>query len=239
VGLGSLFLGSTGNSPLRAQLSILIGSAITAFFYAVLAAAGQVRPSIWILLCLNVLFILWRRRHILNTIRLTLTFYQDLVGRRLSTLFLILLTLLIFWAITIAPPRDADVMRYHLAHIRQILADGVWSSIPDYHYALPFGWSLNYLPFEYFHIPSGAHCLNLLLLLFTLPPLFRFLAAQSDRGVAGLVCALLVYQPSVLKAATTAHADMYVLSVATALTILMLKLPDLSRLEIGLLGFVG
>ena len=53
-----------------------------------------------------------------------------------------------YWLNAIVPPRDADVMRYHLAHVRQIARDGAWIAVPDFHYAIPFGWTLNFLPYE-------------------------------------------------------------------------------------------
>ena len=68
---------------------------------------------------------------------------------------------MIAWIYAIAPPRDGDVMRYHLAHIRQIASDGAWKSIADITYAFPFSWTLNYLPFELLGLPQTAQLTNL------------------------------------------------------------------------------
>ena len=121
----------------------------------------------------------------------------------------------------IAPPRDGDVVRYHLAHIAQIIKDGSWHGIADYHYALPFGWTLNYLPFEAMGLPQGVHMLNALII-FVIVLIGLSVARRLSRPRAAVVVPLLfLLHPAVLKAGTTAFADAYTLLAILVATVLI------------------
>ena len=139
-----------------------------------------------------------------------------------------------YWALSICPPRDADVMRYHLAHIRQIAFEGSWQPLPDYHYALPFGWTLNYLPFEQLGIPQGAHLLNLALWTIASALIYQTLARYSGGPAPLLVTCALLFFPQLLKMGTTAYADVYLIFVVLTVVLLLTK-PG----GAGLLGFAA
>src|SRR5207249_2259222 len=131
-------------------LSLLIGSALTAFMYAIFAATGHVQAGIAFGSVTVVVAVVLFRQRVFQMSRSLLTAYTELGSGRRWFLAPWTAALVLFWALAIIPPRDADVMRYHLAHIRQIDMENAWFPIPDWHYALPFGWTFNYLPFEHF-----------------------------------------------------------------------------------------
>lgn len=237
LALGSL-LTRGSDDGISVAAAVLIGSAFTGFVYAVLAAAGQVSLAIWVVMGISSAAIIWRRRAVRRLAGSVIAAYRDLWRGNRWLQILVVAALMTAWIVAIAPPRDSDVTRYHLAHIRQILADGRWVPLPDYHYALPFGWSLNYLPFESIGLPQGAHMLNLLLWA-TGIGLLAQVTARYDKRLALLLCAMFAFQPAILKAATTAFADMVLIFAMLGLGLLLVRLPDLRREEFGLLGFAA
>jgi hypothetical protein len=151
--------------------------------------------------------------------------------------------LLLLFVVAIGPPRDADVLRYHLAHVRHILAEGAWRPLPICSFALPFGWSASFLPFEAAGIPQSAHLLNAVVWILALAVCVELVVDETDprrrRDVAIVVALACTLLPQLLKAATTATSDApMILAVAVALS-LLLRLDALNRTGLLALGFVA
>lgn len=144
----------------------------------------------------------------------------------------------LLWIGAIGPPRDADVMRYHLAHIRQIISDGRWETILDYHYAFPFGWTLNYLPFERMHLPQAAALVNVGLWLAMLGGLLSITRAARTIPPAALICAAFMAHPFVLRVFSSATADAYAVFAVYSIAVLLLRADDEKSSHASLVGFV-
>lgn len=237
VAIGSLFRIELRDRLVTAAVRLAIGAAITSFLWALFAVAGQVSLALWVVPGLEAAFLAARWKAVAQAGRELARALQELCAERWVR-WTAAAALVVYWVNAIAPPRDADVVRYHLEHIRQILADGAWLPIPDYHFALPFGWSLNYLPFERFGLPEGAHMLNLGLWILALAMLCRIMSASGGRRLALALCAVAGAQALLLKSATTAHADAYVIFVVTILTALLAG-PELSPATAAALGFTA
>jgi hypothetical protein len=145
----------------------------------------------------------------------------------------------ILWSSAISPPRSADAMRYHLAHIRQIVQDGGWQRIADYHYALPFGWSLSYLPFEILGLPQGSQLLGLALFVVFVSSVVRIFKWAGASRSAVMLSLLLLLHPASLRVFTEANADAYAILAILATSALLLRMSSLRWREAALLGFVS
>lgn len=218
--------------------ALLFGSGVTATIHAVFASLGHVKAGIAldVVVCATALAL--RRERAGCLARHLVAVSSDYSMSRRGLLVLAPVALL-YWVAAIAPPRDADVVRYHLAHVRQILAEDVWDPIPDCHYAMPFGWSLNYLPFELIGLPQAAHLLNLLVWGIAVSLMLaglRGLAASAD---ALLLCACFSLHPQVFRPATTAHVDAYSMLVVAAVGLLLTRLKEAGAREFLMLGFMA
>jgi hypothetical protein len=231
LALGACFLKKYREAETALPSALLIGSSITAFVYAVLLAAGSLRIALGAVVFILALGMLLGAKRALPMVAEVFLPFRA-APKWIKTLSIV--TLVFYWVLAICPPRDADVMRYHLAHIRQIDAENGWHLIPDYCYALPFGWTLNYLPFEHLGIPQGAHLLNLGVCILAIALIFHVLKQYSSTPVPLLLTGLLLLQPHMVKFGTTAFADMYVIFVVLAVAILILR-PGTA----GLLGFAA
>jgi hypothetical protein len=145
----------------------------------------------------------------------------------------------LLWLNAIAPPRDGDSMRYHLAHIRQIIQDGGWKPILDYHYALPFGWTLNYLPFELVHAPEAAQLVNAFLLVVMLAGILEILRERNVSALWTAVAVALVAHPFVVRTFTSPSADGYAIFVVFTLCALLLRSDETTSGDAMALGFVS
>src|SRR5438876_124227 len=239
LALGSCFLKNQCDDIISIPSSLLIGSGLTAFVYAIFAATGHVQAGIAFGIVVVVVAVALFRQRLFQMSRSLSTAYTELGTDRRWFLAPWTATLVLYWAIVITPPRDADVMRYHLAHIQQINMENAWLPVPDWHYALPFGWTLNYLAFEHFGIPQVANLINLGLWIIFSVLLFQILRQQATIPIALLICTLAAYHPYMLKMATTAFADMYTIFAMLAITILIVRLPKLNSPLYGLLGFAA
>ncbi len=143
----------------------------------------------------------------------------------------------LLWIYAIAPPRDGDVMRYHLAHIRQIITDGRWEGIADYHYAFPFGSTLNYLPFEWLHLPQAAALVNVGLWLVIVAGLLDVARLSRVPRAAQLATILFFVHPFVMRTFASAMADAYAILVVLAIVLFFLHIDDAPSDAI-VLGFV-
>jgi hypothetical protein len=146
---------------------------------------------------------------------------------------------LTMWLTAIAPPRSADAMRYHLAHIRQIVQDGRWEAIPDYHYGLPFAWSLNYLPFELTGLSQGSQILGLLLFAVFIACAVRGMRKAGVSDVATIAAMVLMLHPASIRAFTEPSADAYAMFAVLCIGLLFLCHWSFTSRDIFLLGFVS
>src|SRR2546422_7974713 len=239
LALGSCFLKNHCDDIISIPSSLLIGSGLTAFVYAIFAATGHVQAGIVFGIVAVVVPVTVFRQRLVQMSRSLSTGYTELGTGRRWFLAPWTAALVLFWALAITPPRDADVMRYHLAHIQQIDMENAWLPVPDWHYALPFGWTLNYLAFEHFGIPQVANLINLGLWIIISASLFQILRQQAGIPLALLTFTLAAYHPYMLKMATTAFADMYTIFAMLLITILIVRLPKLNLTLYGLLGFAA
>lgn len=217
--------------------SLLVGSGLTAAAFAVLTRLGIVDGAMWLVGGASLLVLVLQRHVTREMIGDIAAEYRRTLGSSgfLRTVAIPVAALL--WINAIAPPRDADVMRYHLAHIRQIISDGGWQTIPDYHYAFPFGWTLNYLPFERLHLPQAASLVNVGLWLALLGGLFRIARTSLASRNAILVCVAFLVHPFVLHTFASAMADGYAIFVVYAIALLLAKVDDHQTSVATLLGF--
>jgi hypothetical protein len=238
LALGSYWL-RHADHRVTIPLALLMGSALTACLYAVLAWMGQVSTAIVVGPSIALLSLLWHRQRVWHMLCSLGTLYRTLWADWPWVRWCVLATVILYWALALAPPRDADVLRYHLGHIRQIDMEGVWAPIRDYHYALPFGWSLNYLPFEHIGMPQVAQMLNLGLLLVAVAVAYDWFTPRVPQWLALVLCALFVFHPSVMNMATTAPADMYNIFIMLITIWLAVHLPQSHARGYGLLGFAA
>jgi len=222
---------------LRIGFSILIGSAITATLYSIFAAMRLVTLGIFICMFLSAIALIYYLFINFGRLKVAVRKCKILLKENLKISILALGVLTFYWIIAIMPPRDGDVMRYHLAHIRQIIIDGGWEPIFNYCYAFPFGWSINYLPYEFLGIPQVSHLLNLGLFIITCMILYRLAIRYTSKNVTILSCLFFVSLPFMLKIATTAHADMYIIFVVACISLVVELMLKMNKNIYILLGF--
>ena len=239
IAIGDFFFRflSIDNKFLRIGFSILIGSAITATLYSIFSAIRLVTLGIFICMFLSAIALIYYLFINFTKLKAAVRKCKILLKDNLKISVPALGVLTFYWIIAIMPPRDADVMRYHLAHIRQIIIDGGWEPIFNYHYAFPFGWSLNYLPFEFFGIPEVAHLLNLGLFIITCMILYRLTIKYTSKNIAILSCLFFISLPFMLKVATTAFADMYIIFVVACISLVIVLMLKMNKDIYILLGF--
>ncbi len=225
-------------APIAVPLSIIIGSAVTACCYAVFALLGRLDLALAVDGAIAAAALLSNRRLIARRLRALYTEALDAVHGGRWARALAMGWLVLAWLAATAPPRDADVLRYHLAHIRQIALEGRWTRIVDTAYALPFGWSLTYLPFELLHVSVAAQLLNLMIWLVIVAVLCVALRGRVSLPL-GLLTFGLACQPMVFKAVTTAHANVYVMLVMVVVAVLIDRAAGLTPRMAALLGFVA
>ena len=222
-----------------AAVYLLVGSSLTAAAAALLSMMAHVNVAAVVILGAPLVSLAIRRRQVLD---LTCTALADcrasIRGCRWA-IPVMSVTIAMYWLNAIVPPRDADVMRYHLAHVRQIARDGAWIAVPDFHYAFPFGWTLNFLPYEMLGVPEVAHLLNLGLWLVLLAGTISALDRWNTSTTALLFCTALAWQPVLVKVVTTAHADSYAIFIVFAVALLLIRLAEGDREALVPLGFVS
>jgi hypothetical protein len=225
------------DDPIMLPAAILVGSALTSALLAVAARVGLVIVGASAVSLMGLIAIAFNGRLGGRALRDALeTIPRD---NRRRWLVGALALALIAWVYAIAPPREADAMRYHLAHIRQIITDGQWQPIADFHYAIPFAWTLNFLPFELIGLPQAAQLTNLLLLVVIAASVVR-IAGDNGRSRWGLLLlAIVAAHPLVIRTFTSATADGYAVFVLFTSGLLLLRLDRISPIEAALLGFVA
>lgn len=239
LAIGSFFVRpASDNDEISVPAGILIGSGLTSFVLALFAAAGLVSAGVVIVGIASGATLIVRWRQVTKHWNSVLATYR----RALSDNILWMPALVIgttMWFAAIAPPRSADAMRYHLAHISQIVSEGRWAPIADYHYALPFGWSLSYLPFEMLHLPQGAQVLGLALFVVFVSTLVRALQRFEVGRAAIVMSMVLVLHPASLRLFVEASADAYALLAILTISVLILRLEEFTSRDAALLGFAA
>ena len=239
VAMGSLVVRHTaGDTVVTVAVSLLIGSGATAAAYAILTRFGIVDGAIWALSLVSLGTLIFRRRVTWTLLRGLADEYRAALADSLLLRVLAAPLVAVLWICAIAPPRDADVMRYHLAHIRQIISDGRWESIADYHYALPFGWTINYLPFERVHLPQAAALVNVGLWLIMLAGVLRLSRGPRTVPPAPWICLAFLSYPFVLRIFSSATPDAYAIFVVYTIAALLLTADASEIPRATLLGFV-
>lgn len=239
AGLGSLILSAAlDDDDVLLGVCLLVGAALTSFVYAVTTRTVGVVPTLIAGVVLSGGGLLFGGRRVFADLRRLWcrarpTWKAD---RIVSAALIAGICLYVVHAAS--PPRSSDVLRYHLAHIRQIIADDAWVGLSDLHYALPFGWTLNFLPFEYIRLPETAHFLNLGIWLFSSLTMLAWLHERGVGSMAPLMVVLLALQPMTVEAVTTASADSYSMLVVTVIVILLVEAP-LSPVHAAALGFAA
>ncbi|MCU1293630.1 MAG: hypothetical protein JWP08_2480 [Bryobacterales bacterium] len=236
--LGSFFLRRVRRIDSSLLTRILLGSAIVSFLYAVFSWSGWVTLGLSIVSLVELTALLLKYKDVRRMLRYIRALFARFARTRKWSFRLLSVTVVFYWLISIGPPRDADVLRYHLTHVRQIDLDRGWQPIADYHYAMPFGWSLTYLPFQHLHFPEAAGLLSFLLWIVAIALVYGALRSSTDLTML-TVFAVFVFPPQVMKAVTSAHADAYVMALLLALTLLLRRLPNLRPVEFALLGFTA
>jgi hypothetical protein len=234
LAIGSPFVGRLA-APLAAPVALLAGSAGTAAAYAVLAAVGRVDEAVVAVPAVCAIALAVRRGGMQVLLRELVRQQRELWGRFLPVAAVVTALL---WVAAISPPRDADVLRYHLAHIRRISAEGRWTAIADWHDALPVGWTHNALPAVRLGLPQVAHVVNLLAFLVALGLLGRLVRGMAGPVVAAACAALLALHPLLVKSATTAHLDVYLLLVTSTALALVVDEAAVRARTAAALGFV-
>ena len=239
LALGSFFVRpASDNDEISVPAAILIGSGLTSFVLALFAAAGLVSAGVVIVGIAAAAVLIVRWRQVVTHWGAMLSPYRRALSDKLVWVPAIAIGLTM-WVAAIAPPRSADAMRYHLAHIRQIVAEGRWAPIADYHYALPFGWSLSYLPFEMLHLPQGAQLLGLALFVVFVATLVGALRRFEVGRAAIVMSMVLVLHPASLRLFVEASADAYALLAVLTIAVLILRLQELASRDAALLGFAA
>jgi 4-amino-4-deoxy-L-arabinose transferase-like glycosyltransferase len=238
IAIGSAFLPTAvrNNDGLVTPCSILIGSAATAFVYALLTRLGFVTAAVVLVFLVSAAVLFLQRSEVRRIIETTREPLRSVLETNRVVRLACWPVAVLLWVYAIAPPRDGDVMRYHLAHIRQIIVDGGWEAIADYHYAFPFGWSLNYLPFEWLHLPQAAALVNAALWIVIVAGLLRLARKSDSPRIAQLVAVLFFVHPFVIRTFASAMVDAYAILMVFTVALLLLRLHDTRRVAV-LLGF--
>lgn len=239
IALGSLVVRGKSAPPISPICALLAGSGVTGFLLAVLSATAGTRWALAATFTASGLGLLFGGKRAWQEMRGLAQIYAQLTSGRRVVRVVSLILLAWAWMLACCPPRDADVMRYHLDHIRQIDIEGRWTPIPDLHFSFPFGWTLNYLPFEHWGLPQAAHFLNLGLWIVAAMTLGWAAKKLGGAGSSFLLTGLFVFQPYLLKMATTAFAEMYLLLVALTVVVLLTLPQEAGAKAYLLLGFAA
>jgi hypothetical protein len=240
IAIGSVFVvgGERENPDILLPVSLLAGSGLTAAAFAVLTRMGIIDASIAAIATIGLVVLVVRRRIVRNLIAAALSDYSQAFANSGLLRVASVPVALLLWVYAIAPPRDGDVMRYHLAHIRQIISDGRWLTIRDYHYAFPFGWTLNYLPFERLNLPQAAALVNVGLWIVLIAGILKAASWTRRPQTAELAGIVLLLHPFVLRIFASAMADAYAVFAIYAIALMLSQLDARSPRQAILLGFV-
>lgn len=239
LALGTLATsGVADDDEIAIPLRILVGSGLTGFALAVFAAAGIVTGGVIATGLVASAALIMRRARVAAMLR---NGARAFAGLRQAPIVLaaFVVTTVAMWISAISPPRSFDAMRYHLAHIRLIVIEGRWTAIPDFHFALPFGWTFSFLPFELLGIAQGAQLLSVALWMVIGVSLVGALRKAGAGPVATGIPLLLLLHPFVVRTFSEAGADPYSLLVVLVVALLLSRAEALTLLEAGAFGFAA
>ena len=237
IAIGSLFVDrAQTDDSLDVAAPLLVGSALTAFLLAISTRMGWVTSGAIAVSSVSGIVLVLRRRAVNGMIRSALSPWGRVLDRPLDRVMLAVIAA-VLWASAISPPRNADAMRYHLAHIRQIVSDGRWTSIPDYHYALPFGWTLNFLPFELIGLPQAAQLLSIVLLVLMTAGLLEIAGTRSTSRLPFYVVLVLVAHAFVLRTFAEPTADAYAIFAMYVIAAMVVRFEGISARDAAITGF--
>ena len=217
---------------------VLAGSGITAFVLAIFSLAGMVAGGTIATAAGSLAVLLARRKQVGKVATSALRSFRGVARPRMIGASAGL-ALVLVWLSAIAPPRSADAMRYHLAHIRLIVVEGRWTRIPDFHFALPFGWSLSFLPFELLGMPQGSQLLSLALLVMLSAGLIRALPPSASALAISMAILLPLMHPFVLRGFSEAGADPYAIFVVFVVALLLARFAEQPGENAALAGFAS
>jgi len=238
IAIGALFMRKLSvRDILFLPGSLLVGAGLTGAILAVASRVGAVLGGTVAVSALSLCILGLQRRVVVAQLALATREFRRAVGRWPWAKWALVPLPVIAWVYAIAPPRDGDVMRYHLAHVRQIISDGGWKPIADITYAFPFAWSLNYLPFEMLGLPQAAQLVNLGVGLIVFVTLIRLNRGLGNSRMDVLVALLFLAHPFVVRTFASALADGYAILVGTVIAAGLLRLDRANRPTIALLGF--
>src|SRR2546426_5034395 len=120
LALGSCFIKNQCDDIISIPSSLLIGSGLTAFVYAIFAATGHVQAGIVFGIVAVVVPVTVFRQRLVQMSRSLSTGYTELGTGRRWFLAPWTAALVLFWALAITPPRDADVMRRSEEHTSEL-----------------------------------------------------------------------------------------------------------------------
>jgi hypothetical protein len=241
IAIGSLFLRERPESRTDHHVAavMVIGAALTSFALAILTRQGIVTLAVAFTGILALVAIAARWTFVVAAVR-DVSASIRVAGRgAYGGRWMIGALAALLWLMAIAPPREGDVMHYHLAHIRQIVRDGQWLAIPDPLYAIPFGWSLNFLPFEASGLPQAAGVVSFGLWWIVLALLAKTLNETLPGRLSLPLCLLFLGHPFVLKVFSSALSDAYGVLLVTLVVLLLRRLEQLDQRAVCLLGFAA
>lgn len=238
---GSLFLRRERPAAIHVPLAILTGAAVTAAMYAVLTRAALLSFASGVDASLVVISLALRGRLALRNFGTLWRHLRLALGSSRPRWGLASLIAALYWLPAAVPPRDTDSLRYHLAHIRQIDTDGAWVSMPIAHYAFPFAWQIDFLPFVRWGLPEVAQLLSVGLAFVVAASILSLVdQPEKDRTpLPLLVLAAFVLQPLMLLTATNASPDQFTMVAVLAACALFLAGDLSSADDLRALGFAS
>jgi hypothetical protein len=239
VAVGSLIRPPrAGRYFLDIAVSILVGSAVTSIGYTIVSLLGLAKAGAGIVFAAAILAAVLRRRQLGIIARDAIAEFRSIMPVDVFSRVALSVATVVLATYATAPPRDGDVIRYHLAHIRQIAMEGSWHWVPDVMYALPFGWLFNYLPFEVASLPQGAAFLNVFLWFAVLLLIVEATAVEGDKKLGLLICLCFMVHPYVVKVFTAAFPDAHAILITAVLGIMLTRIDEFGKRDATLFGFV-
>jgi len=230
IALGSRMLPRRETGPAAAAVALLAGTAATAEVLAVLCWMGRVPAALGALAAMDAVGLAVGGRRAARLVAgVAGVFARAFAGRRVAGGLAALLAVGC-WLGALAPPRDADAMRYHLAHVQQIVAEGRWTAIPEYVYALPFGWTLNFIGFERLGVPQAAQMISLVAWVLGMAMALEWLERRDGEirripALSLLTVGVVAVQPMLIRGATVVGADTFSMLVFATAALLASRPP--------------
>src|SRR5437868_7698880 len=117
IALGSFLFNRRNGYDYPVPAAVVTGAASTGAVLAVLCWLGFVHVAVAVSALLSTIALVVRRRFVVEELRSAANQSRAAFAEVKNARWLVAVTLLVAWVLAIAPPRDADVLRYHLAHV--------------------------------------------------------------------------------------------------------------------------